>query len=68
MSHKDIYVFFEKLLPMFASGVTEWFPNGKGSIRVRLGQIHQDYIFTFNNVTDWKFETLDSFMKTFNKK
>lgn len=68
MIHKDVKSKFEKLFPLFAGGVTEWFPNGKNSIRVRIGVLHQDFVFTFNDGDDWKFETIDSFLKNLNSK
>ena len=63
MVHKDIFETFKKLFPIYAEGVTEWFPNGKGSIRVRLGALHQEFIFTIHSNKEWRFETMENFIK-----
>lgn len=68
MTHKDIFEMFKKLIPIYADGITEWFPNGKGGIRVRHGELKQDFIFTYRSNTDWKFETVKSFMNDLSKK
>lgn len=63
MSHKEVYKLFELYFPYYAGDkVDAWFPNGKGSIRIRQKN-KQNFIFTFNGERDWKFETLDSFLK-----
>ena len=36
MSHKEVYKRFELYFPYYAGDKVEaWFPNGKGSIRIR---------------------------------
>ena len=67
MSHKVIYGLFEKMFPTYAAETTEWFMNGKGSIRVRLGEQHKDYIFTFIDSKRWIFETIDSYLDRLKK-
>ena len=63
MSHKEVYKWFELYFPHYAGDkVDAWFPNGKCSIRIRQKN-KQNFIFTFNGERDWKFETLDSFLK-----
>lgn len=61
MAHREIYELFKMLFPMYEYNVTEWFPNGKGSIRVRLEK-NMDFIFSYKNNKDWKFETVNSFL------
>ena len=68
MSHKDIYELFKKLFPMYADASSEYFTNGKGSIRIRLNNPKQDFVFTFINNKEWKFETINSYLKTLKKK
>jgi hypothetical protein len=68
MAHVDIYKIFKTLFPLYMEKVTEYFPNGKNSIRVRIGELHQDFIFTFINPKEWKFETVDSFINNTFKK
>lgn len=65
MTHKDVWKAFRDIFPAFAIESSEWFPNGKDSIRVRVGNIsvHQDYIFKFSSNKDWRFETVDSFLR-----
>ena len=55
MLQKDIFEKFKILFPMYSQAVTTWFPNGKGSIRVRLGEVNGDFVFTFKNNNEWKF-------------
>ena len=63
MTHNEVFKWFELYFELFAGNrVAVWFPNGKNSIRVRQ-QNDAEFIFTFNNHRDWKFETVDSFMK-----
>lgn len=63
MTHKDVWKAFEDVLPTYANEVTEFFPNGKNSIRVRLGASHRDFVFTFNSKDEWSFETIERFIK-----
>lgn len=67
MSHNDIYKLFELHMPSYAGEKVElWFPNGRNSIRVRsIGK--EEFIFTFNNPKDWRFETVGSYINTFRK-
>lgn len=62
MTHRKVYEWFESYFPQFSKQVTEYFPNGRHSIRVRTS-CKKDFIFTFNSVNDWSFETVDSFIK-----
>lgn len=61
MEHKEIYSRFESYLPQFSQHVIEWFPNGRNSIRVRQ-ENGQDFIFTYNGIDDWCYETAVSFI------
>lgn len=63
MSHRDVYEHFKRCFPMYADASEVWFPNGKHSIRVRLLNKY-DFIFTYNGNNDWRFETIDSFIKS----
>lgn len=72
MPHTEVLKFFELYFPFYAGDkIKVWYPNGKNSIRVRQ-QNDQDLVFTFNSHTNWKFETIKSFidytMKGINKK
>lgn len=68
MTHHQIWEIFKKLFPLYAETSTEWFTNGKGSIRVRLSNPRQDFVFTYINNKEWKFETINSYLKTLKKK
>lgn len=65
MAHNEVWKAFADLFPMHKEKVSMWFPNGKNSIRVRIGTIpaHQDLIFTFNSHKEWRFETVELFIK-----
>ena len=63
MIHTDIWKAFKDILPTYANETTEYFSNGKNSIRVRLGAVHRDFVFTYNSNKEWSFETLDHFIK-----
>lgn len=63
MTHNEVFKWFELYFELFAGDrVAVWFPNGKNSIRIRQKN-GAEFIFTFNSHKDWKFETMDSFMK-----
>ncbi len=61
MIHSQIYGCFKECLPEQAKKVTEYFPNGKNSIRVRQAN-KQEFIFSFNGIKAWKFETISQFL------
>lgn len=62
MTHKSVYQWFELYFPQYAGNKVEvWFQNGKNSIRIRQKN-HQEFIFTFNDKDDWRFETVKSFI------
>lgn len=62
MSHSEIYKYFELYFPDFAGDkVDVWFQNGKNSICIRQKN-RQEFIFTYNGKTNWKFETVGSFI------
>ena len=62
MSHTEVYKQFTLYFPQIAEDVTTWFPNGQNSIRVRRTN-GSDYAFTFHGNQDWKFETINSFIR-----
>lgn len=63
MTHSEVYKWFELYFPQYAGkNVETWFPNGKNSVRVR--QINKaEFIFTYQNKENWKFETINSFIQ-----
>ncbi len=64
MSHIDIYKHFKTLFPEKVEKSVEYFPNGKNSIRVRYLD-KSELIFTLNSISDWKLETIKSFLKSY---
>lgn len=64
MTHNNVLLKFKVLFPQYAGPMTEWFPNGKNSIRVRYSKTRPDVIFTYNSTKDWRLETIDSFIKS----
>ena len=63
MSHKYVLERFKSYFPQYAAEMIEWFPNGNNSVRVRL-KFARDYVFTYNGPSDWRFETVNSFVKS----
>lgn len=63
MSHNEIYQMFTLQFPDYAKNlVKEWFPNGRNSIRIRQKN-EQEFVFTYLSKTDWRFETIDSYIR-----
>lgn len=63
MVHAEIYKKLKDMFPECYKKCTEYFPNGKNSIRVRNAK-KEDMIFTFNGKSNWKLESVDSFLKS----
>ena len=63
MAHADILKIFERMFRSYAgTKIAVWFPNGRNSIRIRHNN-KREYIFTYFGPSDWKFETVESFLK-----
>lgn len=63
MLHNEVMKWFELYFPDYAKDkIDVWFPNGKNSIRIRQKN-GQEFIFTYYNQKDWRFETIASFLK-----
>lgn len=62
MVHSQVIKMFSLKFPMYDGQRKEWFSNGKNSVRVRLKN-GQEFVFTYNAPNDWRFETVDSFIK-----
>ena len=57
MSHSEVMKWFESYFPDYSGDrIDMWFPNGRNSIRIRQKN-GQEFIFTYHNQKDWKFET-----------
>lgn len=61
MSHSEIFKKFNNIFRELAQSINTWFANGKDSIRVRI-KSGSDFIFTYKSDTDWRYETLDSYI------
>lgn len=62
MNHKEVYKAFTKILPFYLEKTAIWFPNGKGSIRIRMVD-KSEFIFTIIDSNEWCFETLGHFLR-----
>lgn len=62
MVHKVIFDIYKMLMGDKHTDVETWFPNGKGSIRVRLKD-RQEFIFTYKDHKKWSLETVDAFLE-----
>lgn len=62
MMHKEVYEWFKLYFPQYSEHVETMFPNGKNSIHVRQTN-GQEFIFTYNSKKDWRFETMECFLK-----
>lgn len=62
MIHSEVYNRFKALLPIYEKLVTDWFPNGYNSIRLRLKE-KGEFIFTIGHDDNWCFETVDSWIR-----
>lgn len=61
MSHSEIFKKINNIFRELAPSINTWFANGKDSIRVRI-KSGSDFIFTYKSDTDWRYETLDSYI------
>ena len=51
---------FVELFRIQEESIEVWFPNGRGSVRVRLKD-RSELVFTFNDSKRWRLETIESF-------
>lgn len=58
MFHHKIVDIFKGLFPDLWENVQEWFPAGKGSIRMKLAN-RSELIFSYTNNKRWSLETID---------
>lgn len=63
MTHKDVYKYFKLIMPEYAKNLSEWFPSGKNTIRIRF-YTGPEFIFTYNCPENWRFETINSFIES----
>lgn len=59
MTQQNVFTVFKNKFPEIAENSTEWFPNGKSSVRVRLKD-KQEFIFSYQSEKVWCLETIDS--------
>lgn len=63
MVHTKVFEQFKQLFPEYLEMLSIWFPSGKNAIRVRKLD-GKEFIFTFNGSNNWRFETVDSYIKS----
>ena len=68
MTHTNVFKRFQTMFPKLNYHDAIWFPNGKDSIRMRglynFDGTKCDFIFTYHGKTNWRLETVDSFLET----
>ncbi len=67
MPHHVIFEKYAILFPEYAEGTTDWFSNGKNSIRIRLIN-NLEFIFSYEDKKNWMFETIDSYLERTKRK
>jgi hypothetical protein len=65
MLHKDVYEIYK--LTFDLGEIDTWWQNGYNSIRVRY-ENKREVIFTYENTTSWRLETVNKFIESMNKK
>lgn len=67
MTPNQVYAQFTDIFPNYVSEDITYFPNGRNCIRIKgieaLSHISREFVFQFNSINDWKFETFESFFK-----
>ena len=71
MTQIEVLILFTELFRI-KNEITDWFPNGPSSVRIRLDEgtllpfniPKVDLIFTAKSREDWKLETVDSWVRT----
>lgn len=61
MLHKDVYAWFTVIFPQYTDKIKEMFPCGKNTVRIRLLD-QSEFVFHYESLTNWQFETVDSFI------
>lgn len=61
MPHKEIFNKFKEIYVIDDDDVDCWFPNGKGSVRVR-SKVYGEFIFTYWSKKKWRIESVDSWL------
>lgn len=62
MDHETVFVIFENLFPELCKGITEWFPNGLNSVRIRSSILKEDMIFTWYGDERWILESVEHYL------
>lgn len=67
MTHPEVYKRFKAIFPEFVNKNIVWYPNGRGSIRIRHTvdgiRLGKDLVFSCDKNDVWRLETVDSFIK-----
>lgn len=62
MTHNEIYEKFKEKFSTSIKKVKEWFPNGYGSIRIRMEDM-KEYVFEYDRRGNWSYEPLEHYME-----
>ena len=68
MAHSEIFKLFKRFFDIADEEIDCWFPNGKGSIRVRFKPTSSqglpfERVFTYFSDFYWRLETVDSYLE-----
>lgn len=72
MTRVELLILFQDIFHV-KNEIEDWFPNGDSSIRIRLKETNilpfaiskgEDLIFTAKSRSEWRLETMDSWVKT----
>lgn len=64
MSDNEIFVKFKELARYTDEEVVFYIHNGYRSIRIRLDDEYSELVFTYTSDTEWRLETMDSYLYT----
>lgn len=66
MIHTIIIEIFKQNFPQYKDNITEWYPNGKNSIRVKLKD-KTEIVYTHNSDRNWSLESKKHFINKLNE-
>ena len=61
MTQRNIYKEFKRLFPQYVEAIYQWYFIASNSICIRT-YFDKYFVFTYNNKTDWCFETAVSYV------
>lgn len=68
MSDGEIFAKFKELTRFTDEDVIFHIHNGLNSIRIRMSDEYTEFVFTYVSDTEWRFETMNSYLYSMNGK